>query len=97
MTETKIKAMRIFLDLLMSNPEQEQGLLERLVNKLGDPVRSIASKAMYQLKVLLEEHSAMKGVVMAEVERLLYRPNVRAKTQYYGICFLSQGGDSIGI
>ena len=90
MTETKIKAMRIFLDLLMSNPEQEQGLLERLVNKLGDPVRSIASKAMYQLKVLLEEHSAMKGVVMAEVERLLYRPNVSAKTQYYGICFLSQ-------
>ena len=90
MTETKIKAMKIFLDLLMSNPEQEQGLLERLVNKLGDPVRSIASKAMYQLKILLEEHSAMKGVVMAEVERLLYRPNVSAKSQYYGICFLSQ-------
>ena len=90
MTETKIKAMKIFLDLLMSNPEQEQGLLERLVNKLGDPVRSIASKAMYQLKILLEEHSAMKGVVMAEVERLLYRPNVSGKSQYYGICFLSQ-------
>ena len=90
MNETKIKAMKIFLDLLMSNPEQEQELLERLVNKLGDPTRSIASKAMYQLKILLDEHSAMKGVVMAEVERLLYRPNVSTKAQYYGICFLSQ-------
>ena len=90
MSETKIKAMKIFLDLLMSNPEQEQELLERLVNKLGDPTRSIASKAMYQLKILLDEHSAMKGVVMAEVERLLYRPNVSTKAQYYGICFLSQ-------
>ena len=65
--------MAIVLDLLIQNPEQEQELLSRLVNKLGDPVRSIAAKAMYQLGKLLEEHPAMKMVVLREVERILYR------------------------
>jgi hypothetical protein len=39
--------------LLAGNPEQEQLLLERLVNKLGDPTRTVASKAMYHLTLLL--------------------------------------------
>ena len=33
----KKKAMTVFLDLLVANPEQEQELLARIVNKLGDP------------------------------------------------------------
>ncbi len=90
MEKNRVKAMQVYLDLLMSNPEQEQELLQRIVNKLGDPTRSIAAKAMYQLKVLLGEHPAMKGVVMDEVERLFYRPNVSPRAQYFGICFLSQ-------
>ena len=28
--------------------------------------------------------------MVKEVERLLYRPNINPKAQYYGICFLSQ-------
>lgn len=32
----------------------------------------------------------MKQVVLNEIERLLFRPNVSTKAQYYGICFLSQ-------
>ena len=39
--------------LLAGNPEQEQLLLERLVNKLGDPSRGVAAKAMYHLTLLL--------------------------------------------
>jgi ribosome biogenesis protein MAK21 len=39
--------------LLAGNPEQEQLLLERLVNKLGDPTRTVAAKAMYHLTLLL--------------------------------------------
>jgi ribosome biogenesis protein MAK21 len=27
---------------------------------------------------------------VAEVERLLYRPNINTKAQYYALCFLSQ-------
>ena len=88
--KTKIKSLSTILELLAGTPEQETILLERLINKLGDPSRSIAAKAMYLLSQLLERHSAMKWVVVAEVERLLYRPNIAAKAQYFGICFLSQ-------
>ena len=88
--KTKIKSLSTILELLAGNPEQESLLLQRLINKLGDPSRSIAAKAMYLLSQLLERHSAMKWVVVGEVERLLYRPNISAKAQYFGICFLSQ-------
>jgi len=88
--KSKIRSMTAVYEMLAGNPEQEQGLLARLVNKLGDPTRAIAAKAMYQLGQLLERHSAMKHVVVSEVERLLYRPNISPKAQYYGICFLSQ-------
>jgi len=60
------------------------------INKLGDPVRSVAAKATYQIGLLLEKHPAMKAVVLDEIERLLYRPNIAAKAQYYGICCLTQ-------
>nr|CAD7257416.1 unnamed protein product [Timema shepardi] len=35
-------------------------------------------------------HPNMKGVVMDEVEKLLFRPNVNTRAQYYGVCFLTQ-------
>ncbi|XP_023346478.1 CCAAT/enhancer-binding protein zeta [Eurytemora carolleeae] len=76
--------------LLCGNPEQEQLLLEKLVNRLGDPTRAVAAKAMHHLGVLIEEHPGMKDILVKEVERLLYRPNISPKAQYYGICFLSQ-------
>lgn len=41
-------------DLLYQKPEQEQALLSQLVNKLGDPVRRVASKAMLLLLKLCE-------------------------------------------
>ncbi len=88
--KSKISAMTVFLELLMAGPEGEEGLLARIVNKLGDPAKKVASKAVYQLGVLLKEHSAMKEVVLKEVERLLYRSNVGRRAQYYGVCFLSQ-------
>ena len=49
---------------------QESKLLSGLVNKLGDPSRKIASKAGYLLASLLQEHPAMKVIVVAEVQRL---------------------------
>jgi ribosome biogenesis protein MAK21 len=88
--KTRMKVMNIYLELLSANPEQEQELLSRLVNKLGDPTRSVAAKAIHQLGKLLEVHPAMTSIVLEEIEHLLYRPNVASKAQYYGICCLTQ-------
>lgn len=60
------------------------------MNKLGDPSQKVASKAVYCLTQLLRHHPNMKGVVLLEVEKLLFRPNVSTKAQYYGVCYLSQ-------
>ena len=39
----------------------------RLVNKLGDPVRAVASKAIHLIGQLLENHPAMTAIVMEEI------------------------------
>ena len=67
-----------------------QNLLMYLVNKLGDPSQKVASKAIYSLGQLLFKHPNMQGVVLSEVEKLLFRSNISSKAQYYGLCFLSQ-------
>lgn len=87
---TKEKAISAMYKLLAGNPEQEAILLKNLVNKLGDPSQKVASKAIYSLVQLLQIHPNMKFVVMEETEKLLFRPNVGHRAQYYGICFLSQ-------
>lgn len=50
----------------------------------------MASKAIYCLNQLLFKHINMQNVVLNEIEKLLFRPNVGQKAQYYGICFLTQ-------
>ncbi|KAK3092452.1 hypothetical protein FSP39_002965 [Pinctada imbricata] len=65
-------------------------LLSTLVNKLGDPDYKLASKASHFLTKLVDCHPNMKWVVVGEVERLLYRPNIHIRAQYYCICFLNQ-------
>lgn len=87
---TKTKSLTAAHELLCNRPEQEKALLCHVVNKLGDPEYKIASKASYLLETLLHKHPVMKVVVCAEVERLMFRPNVGAKAQYYAACFLNQ-------
>ncbi|XP_058879488.1 CCAAT/enhancer-binding protein zeta isoform X2 [Acipenser ruthenus] len=87
---TKARALATAHELLCSRPEQEKALLIQVVNKLGDPQYKTAAKASYLLETLLHKHPNMKTVVCYEVERLLYRPNVNLKAQYYAICFLNQ-------
>lgn len=65
-------------------------MLSNIANKLGDPSQKVASKAIYCLGQLLHNHPAMKQVVLSEIEKLLFRPNVSTKAQYYAICFLTQ-------
>ncbi|XP_058469988.1 CCAAT/enhancer-binding protein zeta isoform X2 [Solea solea] len=87
---TKAKALATAHELLCGRPEQEKALLNQVVNKLGDPEYKTAAKATYLLETLLHKHPNMKVVVCCEVERLMFRPNIAAKAQYYAVCFLSQ-------
>eukprot|EP00079_Xenopus_tropicalis_P025088 XP_012818209.1 PREDICTED: CCAAT/enhancer-binding protein zeta isoform X1 [Xenopus tropicalis] len=87
---TKAKSLNVAHELLCNKPEEEKSLLVLIVNKLGDPQYKIATKASYLLETLLSKHPNMKTVVCLEIERLLYRPNISEKAQYYGICFLNQ-------
>ena len=78
--------------------EQLQGLKDKglltlltlLVNTLGDPVKKIASRAIYFLQTLLSEHPTMVTVVVKEVQQLLFRPNIKLRAQAYAITFLTQ-------
>lgn len=87
---TKAKALATAHEMLCSRPEQERALLIQVVNKLGDPEYKTAAKASYLLETLLHKHPNMKVVVCCEVERLMFRPNISPKAQYYSVCFLSQ-------
>ncbi|XP_063079230.1 CCAAT/enhancer-binding protein zeta isoform X2 [Engraulis encrasicolus] len=87
---TKTRALTTAHELLCNRPEQERALLVQVVNKLGDPEFKVASKASHLLETLLHKHPNMKGVVCLEVERLMFRPNISGKAQYYSACFLNQ-------
>ncbi|XP_059475304.1 CCAAT/enhancer-binding protein zeta [Neocloeon triangulifer] len=86
----KSKAISCLSQLLTANPEQEQLILSQLVNKLGDPQQAIASKTMHDLQQVLRKHPNMQPVVLEEVERMIFRPNIQSKAQYYAVCFLVQ-------
>lgn len=92
--------------LLRDKPEQEQNLLRLLVNKLGDPERSVASKTSNHILELLTVHPAMKFIVVREIANLIMRPTPAANAEkdgeapaqsnhstharYYGLLTLNQ-------
>ncbi len=76
--------------LLMSKPEQEARLLTMIVNKLGDPSSKICSKCIEVLKNVVRVHPAMKLVIVREVRQFIYRPNIKLKSIFNGVIFLSQ-------
>lgn len=65
-------------------------LLAMLVNKLGDPSRQIASKALHHLTDVSFKHPAMCGVMAIETEKLLFRNNITEHAQHFALCFMSQ-------
>lgn len=84
--------------LLRDKAEQEHNLLRLLTNKLGDPDRSVASKASTHLMELLQVHPAMKEVVLREVSETVLHSQVahagEAKgnqhATYYGVLAMNQ-------
>ncbi|XP_073709262.1 CCAAT/enhancer-binding protein zeta [Garra rufa] len=87
---TKMRSLTTAYELLCNQPEQEKVLLVQIVNKLGDPEYKIACKASHLLETVLHKHPNMKTVLCCEVERLMFRPNINSKAQYYAACFLNQ-------
>lgn len=65
-------------------------LLSMLVNKLGDPVKEVASKALHHLTEVSLKHPAMCGVIANETEKFLFRNNITEHAQHFALCFLSQ-------
>lgn len=75
--------------LLSFAPEKEQMLLTMIVNKLGDPIAKIASKALHHLTEVAHKHPNMCGVIVTETEKLLFRNNISDRAQHFALCFLS--------
>ncbi|EDW18373.1 uncharacterized protein Dmoj_GI12122 [Drosophila mojavensis] len=75
--------------LLAYAPEKEQMLLTMLINKLGDPIAKIASKALHHLTEVAQRHPNMCGVIVAEAEKLLFRNNIAERAQHFALCFLA--------
>ena len=86
----RTKLCNLSYQLLNEKPEKEQEILALVVNKIGDPDKKLASKIIYILGQLLKHHPSMKTVVASEIERVLFRPNISERAQYYAICFLNQ-------
>lgn len=70
----RMQSLALITALLRSHPEQEQNLLRLLVNKLGDTESSICARTSYYLLHILQEHPAMKAVIIQETTALIMRP-----------------------
>ncbi|KAG0006584.1 hypothetical protein BGZ65_006369 [Modicella reniformis] len=77
-------------ELMISKPEQEQTFLEMLINKMGDNENKVSAKASFETQQLLRAHPGMTMIAVREVERLLMRPRVSERAQYYAIITLNQ-------
>ncbi|VDM99151.1 unnamed protein product [Thelazia callipaeda] len=85
-----ISACRYSLELLLKRPEQEQKLLSLLINKLGHPNKTLATRVCGYLLQLTRKQPLMRTVIVKEVERLVYRKNIACSAQLHAVSFLSQ-------
>ncbi|KPI35137.1 uncharacterized protein AB675_1322 [Cyphellophora attinorum] len=87
----KSKAVSYVYEMLREKPEQESNLLRLLINKLGDPVKKIASQSSYLLLQLLKDHPNMKDVVVSAIEAdFIFRPGQSLHGKYYATITLNQ-------
>ena len=88
---SKSRAVNYVYELLKEKPEQESNLLRLLINKLGDPIKKIASQTSYLLMQLLGAHPAMKETVISAIEEdFLFRPGQSMHGKYYAVVTLNQ-------
>ncbi|KAI0259757.1 CBF/Mak21 family-domain-containing protein [Gloeopeniophorella convolvens] len=70
----RTQSLAFISTLLRSTPEQEHNLLRLLVNKLGDTESSVSARTSYYILQVLQEHPAMKSVIIRETTALIMRP-----------------------
>lgn len=88
---SKTRATSYIYELLKEKPEQEANLLRLLINKLGDPVKKIASQASYLLMQLLASHPAMKAIVVSAIDTdFIFKPAQTIHAKYYAAVTLNQ-------
>ena len=92
----KSRATSYVYELLKEKPEQEANLLRLLINKLGDPVKKIASQASYLIMQLLGSHPAMKEIVVSAIDTdFIFKPGQSTHARYYAAVTLNQTALSV--
>jgi len=86
----RIMAIRTVATLLTERSESEKILLPVIVNKIGDPTRKVANRAILELKKILNENPIMDVITAREVQQLINRPHLTEKALYNCIVFLNQ-------
>lgn len=87
----KSRATSYVYELLKEKPEQESNLLRLLINKVGDPVKKIASQASYLIMQLLATHPAMKEIVISAIDTdFIFKPGQTIHARYYAAVTLNQ-------
>jgi len=84
------KSISAMYKLLINSTECEMEIVRYLINKFGDTVHKVASKAMYTLRLILKHRPKLNQIIFEEVRKLLFRSNIKQRAQYYAICFLTQ-------
>lgn len=84
------KSISALYKLLLNSTECEMQIIRYIVNKFGDTVHKVASKAMYTMRLILKHRPNLDQAIFEEVRKLLFRSNIKQRAQYYGICFLTQ-------
>lgn len=88
---SRSKTISYVFELLKEKPEQEANLLRLLINKLGDPVKKIASQTSYLIMQLVAAHPAMKGIVVSAIgDDFIFRPRQSLHAKYYAVVTLNQ-------
>ncbi|KAF5331903.1 hypothetical protein D9611_008891 [Ephemerocybe angulata] len=68
----RTQALTLIATLLRDKPEQEHNLLRLLVNKLGDPEKSICSRASFHILQILQKHPSMKSIIVREITSVIF-------------------------
>lgn len=82
-------ALKLAKELVERKPEGERFLLALIINKMGDPSKTIASKSSYFLHQILFRHPHMKVFIAKEVMQFCVRPNLPLRAKHYALNFLS--------
>ncbi|KAK2945451.1 putative CCAAT/enhancer-binding protein zeta [Blattamonas nauphoetae] len=69
--------------------EQQSVVISELVNKLGDNEKQACSLASHLLITLTKRRPLLKPIILEQIEKLIFRPNVSTRAQFYAVVFMT--------